>query len=264
MKVGIADGFYRIQLRAPDIVKLAVSIPVLVGEEPLIALPLVLPMGWTESPPWFCAATESATDVANHRLEQGWVTPPHRLDAIAATPPAAPVATPPVTVTHTTAQPSQIPPRKFRDQPLENYDIFVDDFIGAAQGSGHRLIAIRQVLLHTLDELFRPLEGADNPHRREPASTKKLGKGDAYWETRKLILGWILDTLRMTIEMPQRRVDRLREILDSIPPDQKRTTIKKWHKLLGELRSMSLALPGARGLFSMLQEALRHQAGRRI
>jgi hypothetical protein len=76
MKVDIADGFYRIQLCAPDIVKLAVSIPVLVGKEPLIALPLVLPMGWTESPPWFCAATESTTDVANHRLEQGWVAPP--------------------------------------------------------------------------------------------------------------------------------------------------------------------------------------------
>jgi hypothetical protein len=150
-----------------------------------------------------------------------------------------------VTVTKARAQPHQIPPRKFQDKPLEKYDIFVDDFIGAAQGSKERLIAIRRVLLHTLDELFRPLEDADNPHRRKPASTKKLDKGDAYWETRKLILGWILDTLRMTIEMPQRQVDCLRKILDSIPPDQKRTTIKKWHKLLGELRSMSIALPGA-------------------
>ena len=34
--------------------------------------------------------------------------------------------------------------------------------------------------------------------------------------------------------------------------------VKQWHKILGELRSMSIAIPGARGLFSLLQEAFRH------
>jgi hypothetical protein len=56
-KVDIADGFYRVWLNLSDIPKLAVSIPSLKGEEPLLAFPLVLPMGWTESPPCFCAAT---------------------------------------------------------------------------------------------------------------------------------------------------------------------------------------------------------------
>jgi hypothetical protein len=51
MKVNIADGFYRIWVHAPDIVKLVVSIPTLEGDEPLVALPLMLPMGWTQSPP---------------------------------------------------------------------------------------------------------------------------------------------------------------------------------------------------------------------
>jgi hypothetical protein len=54
IKVDIADGFYRILLNAHDIPKLAVALPPLHGEEPLLALPLlVLPMGWTESPPCF-------------------------------------------------------------------------------------------------------------------------------------------------------------------------------------------------------------------
>ena len=30
----------------------------------------------------------------------------------------------------------------------------------------------------------------------------------------------------------------------------------KWHRVLGELRSMALSLSGARGLFSQMQEAL--------
>ena len=40
------------------------------------------------------------------------------------------------------------------------------------------------------------------------------------------------------------------------PPTKKRTTVKAWQKVLGELRSMALALPGARGLFGAMQHAL--------
>ena len=38
----------------------------------------------------------------------------------------------------------------------------------------------------------------------------------------------------------------------------------KWHWILGELYSMALALPGARGLFSQMQEALCHVEGKRV
>ena len=40
--------------------------------------------------------------------------------------------------------------------------------------------------------------------------------------------------------------------------------MENWHKTLGELRSMALALPGARGLFSQMQEALSHVNGKRF
>ena len=38
-----------------------------------------------------------------------------------------------------------------------------------------------------------------------------------------------------------------------IPATQKRISVDKWHRCLGELRSMSLALPGSRGLFSQMK-----------
>jgi hypothetical protein len=50
LKVDMADGFCLIWVLAEDIPKLGVSFPALDGEEPLIAFPLSLPMGWTESP----------------------------------------------------------------------------------------------------------------------------------------------------------------------------------------------------------------------
>jgi hypothetical protein len=65
IKVDIADGFYRVWLNTSDIPKLGVIFPTLRDTEPLVAFPLVLPMGWTESPPYFCATTETAVDLAN-------------------------------------------------------------------------------------------------------------------------------------------------------------------------------------------------------
>jgi hypothetical protein len=50
IKIGIADGFYRIWVKAEDITKLGVAIPHLDGEEPLVAFPLALP-NWLDSVP---------------------------------------------------------------------------------------------------------------------------------------------------------------------------------------------------------------------
>ena len=49
-KIDIADGFYRIGIQSRDIPRLGVILPS-DGAEPLVALPLALPMGWVESPP---------------------------------------------------------------------------------------------------------------------------------------------------------------------------------------------------------------------
>jgi hypothetical protein len=117
---------------------------------------------------------------------------------------------------------------------------------------------VRRLLFDAIDLIFRPLDDKDTLYRKEPASVKKMQQGDANWAACKTILGWILDTEHMTLTLPQRRLARLAEILMSIPPTQKRTTVQKWHKILGELRSMTLAIPGSRGLFSHMQDALRH------
>jgi hypothetical protein len=145
-------------------------------------------------------------------------------------------------------------------RPLQTIDIFVDDFIGAAQGSRERLARIRQVLMQAIDNEFRPLDPNDPVHRTEPISVKKLLKGDASWATCKKVLGWIIDSVNMTLTLPERRLKRLGKIMAEISPERKRLALDKWHKLIGELRSMSIAIPGARGLFSHLQAAHKTQA----
>jgi hypothetical protein len=137
-KVDIANGFYRAWLNLSDIPKLAVSIPSLKGEEPLLAFPLVPPMGWTESPPCFCAATETVTDVANQRALNNWKPPPHRLDETAD---SAPDDEQPLESSTSgraataTDLPDTIPNRDFKKRLLSRFDVFIDDFIVMGQGA---------------------------------------------------------------------------------------------------------------------------------
>jgi hypothetical protein len=56
--------------------------------------------------------------------------------------------------------------------------------------------------------------------------------------------------MQRTIELPPRRLQRLTALLHDISPTQRTTSRRKWQQLLGELRSMAMALPASRGLFS--------------
>ena len=78
------------------------------------------------------------------------------------------------------------------------------------------------------------------------------------------MIGWIFDSINMTITLPPHRVVRLKEIVSSIPRSQRRVCVDKCNRVLGELRSMAIALTGARGLFVQMKEALCHVKGKRV
>jgi hypothetical protein len=256
IKVDVAGGFYRISLNTGNVIKMGVAMPASPAGESLVAFPLALPMGWVNSPPLFVAATETITDNTNAALARHEIPGPHRLEALADPDPPEGQRTLPV---RSASEPS---PR--RRPPLQYTDVYVDDFVMAAQGRHAKLQRHRQTRFHEINKVLRPLELTNSPHRTEPISVKKLGKGDAQWATRKNILGWILDTVWHTIELPPRRRAQLHAILAELPRTQRRASAKKWHKVMGELRSMELAVPGLHGMFSVLQEAFRHSDGGRI
>ena len=143
-------------------------------------------------------------------------------------------------------------------------DVFVDDFLGLAQGPRHRRRHVRRRLFHALDKVFRPLDRQDTKQRKEVLPMKKLEAGDCLWSTCQTMLGWIVDSVNMTISLTPHRVAWLKEIVSSIPITQHSVGVDKWHRVLGKLRSMALALPGARRLFSQIQEALFHVKGKRV
>jgi hypothetical protein len=162
IKLDISDGFYRIGLNIDDIPKLGVVFPTLPGDKPLITFPLVLPMGWTNSPPIFSTATETIADIANARLSLGWVPPSHPLDELAAS-----VSAPPHEAYWGSKLMPPLEPYPNRDPslptvgaPAAYVDVFVDDFVGLAQKHKQR---VRCTLLEAVDEVFWPLSPSDPP-----------------------------------------------------------------------------------------------------
>ena len=284
LKLDIADGFYQVYLHRDDIPALGVVLPAEPDQvAPLIAFPLALPMGWTESPPFFCCLTETATDLANQALATSWDPPRHPLETLAdakpqntpnlhdatSTPSAKDTHAPlvrrgaPVTrelFAHLRSQRHHPTEHGWQRRPLATVDVFVDDHVALGQGSRARLNRTRRILLHAIDAVFRPNDAQDR-ERCDPISHKKLRKGDGAWNTRKTVLGWIIDTTAGTIELPPHRRERLRSLLHTFL-NRKRANRNAWQSFLGELRSMALGIPGIAGFFSQLQAVLQRPTDR--
>ena len=284
-KIDLSDGFYRVWLALSAIPKLGIVFPRYPGEEQLIAFPLVLPMGWVESPPYFCAITETVADLANS-LPMNQPLPNHPMEQLAQTPPPidddAPKAVAdadacsdtPGRLTHlgkharksplgAEESPLAVPVLRPYNRPVAFHDIYVDDYISAIQGRPTSQQQHQRRLLHSIDAIFRPLDPLDPPSRKDVPSQKKMLQGDACLLTRKTVLGWIIDTIHQTLELPAHRKTRLHDIFDSVR-GKKRVGLTQWHRVLGELRSMAIGIPGSRGLFSALQTGVKYADKHRV
>jgi hypothetical protein len=161
-KVDITDGFYCIWVKAEGIPKLGVLLPVEEGQDRLIGFPVVLLMGWKESPPVFTLATETVTDLANGQIQQGTKQPPHRLDHNSES--CSMAATNPLGNQQPMKKPDGAWAHGHAHKSVDKWDVFVDDFIGLAQGNATRRNRVKRAPLHSLDRVFRGLNDTDGPH----------------------------------------------------------------------------------------------------
>jgi hypothetical protein len=249
-KLDLADGYYRIPLAPHAAQQLAVVLPPDQTRHNLIGIPLSLPMGWSQSPPYFCSFTETCADIANTALQHHSALAPHPAERYTQIHPL------PTTMTsQASQQPWQATPPS---QPLSYVDIYIDDFLLAAQQ--RHLTRTMRSALHAISTVFR-----DDPNspRRPVISASKLQKGDASWATNKRILGWDINTEQLTIALPAHRRKRLQSMLEPLL-HQSRVSRRKWQVILGELRSMVPAIHSSKYNFSILQQALVDQRNTRI
>jgi hypothetical protein len=188
-KTDIADAFMRVWIQADHVLSLGALIHHLPGKESMVAFPMILPMGWIDSPRYLCAVTETIADLANNHFQCNDLSylsySPHRLDKLADTPASAETTTAapdnPPAVSH--LPPPLVASKGPLQQPLNTVDVFMDDFIMLSQLPLEQRTAARRTLFECINAVLRPLSPDDNPRRKEPNSVKKLAQGDAAWAT---------------------------------------------------------------------------------
>lgn len=171
-KWDIQDGFWRLHCCPGEEWNFAYVLPQPVGEPIQLVIPTSLQMGWIESPPYFCMASETGRDMASDCVE----TPL-----------------------------GSLPKHKFEYYSLGNTNalgileqalgdsfcyVYVDDFISLIiPKSCEKVTHVARTILHGIHDIFpaKPKEYDD------PISSKKLQKGDGTFDTRKCLLGFNFD-----------------------------------------------------------------------
>jgi hypothetical protein len=198
-------------------------------------------MGWCDSPAFFCAASETARDVAEDMAAQPTGSlPAHPLENWLTNP----------------AQWPEESVERHSAQFLRLIEVYVDDFIQLAQTTDPaQLLHLSRAILHGIHLVFPPplATGHDG---EDPVSLKKLKQGDGLWETRKELLGWVFDGARRCIELLPNKVDTITAEIHAVT---RKDTIprKRFEQLRGRLRHACIGLPAGKGLMGPIDAALR-------
>ena len=115
-------------------------------DEPLIAFTLVAPMGWVESPPFFTALYDTASDLVYSSIFSGFHPRPHIHYLV---PDTSPNPEPFFALYHIYLQ-WQVTTKS----PVVYIDVYIDHFIGLSQVPPHICNRIRSLRFHAMAQIF--------------------------------------------------------------------------------------------------------------
>jgi hypothetical protein len=237
-KLDISDGFWRLIVQAVDSFNFAYVLPQCEGEPVRIVVPSAVQMGWVESPPLFCAITESAQDITQHLVDTKVNFPPHPFEAK-------------MNIQH-------VPLRARAEVPSKLLHVYVDDFWYASMESkdGCHIPRICCASLHGIHSYFPQPEVTGHVDGKEPISNPKLDKGNGNFTSNKEMIGFLFDGIKRTVRLPPAKaaayIKEMHRILHwkSVP-------LKVLQTVVGKLRHASIILPAARGFFTPINAAMR-------
>ena len=241
-KLDIKDGFWRMRVSEKDAWNFCYVLPPRSPTQSLdereIVVPASLQMGWCESPPYFCAATETARDVIDNLLASDLTLPDHRF-------------------LETMLENSDSLPRLQASAFTVNLlEVFVDDFCAITNDlSKEHLTRFSKALIHGIHSVFPPPELSKHPGE-DPISQKKLEAGDGTWATTKELLGWLVDGVNYTVHLSPDRCAKITKLITRIA-HKPRCPLQKFQQVAGKLQHASFAIPGGKGLFSPIYRALQ-------
>ena len=154
-KFDIKDGFWRLQCEKGEEWNFAYVLPTPPGEPIQLVVPSSLQMGWVESPPYFCAASETARDVAGNYLETKIGSlPEHKFEGYAMDGKAV-----------------QALPESVEHNALRYFlDVYVNDFIPMAIAASQEQVRhVARGVMHGIHDVFPE----DDDDSNDPISEKK-------------------------------------------------------------------------------------------
>jgi hypothetical protein len=191
-KFDIKDGFWRLDCESGEEYSFAYVLPSTHGGDTTLVVPTSLQMGWIESPPFFCTASETARDVAAQYVEL---------------PLGTCVDHPFVMYTQGHTAASLLPPTDTASDGFRYLiEVYVDDFIGIIiPTSQQQLNNVASSIMQGIHDIFPPDKNVLN----DPISYKKLQTGDGQWAIIKDVLGMTLDGVNKTIWLSSEKQDEL-------------------------------------------------------
>jgi hypothetical protein len=239
-KLDIKDGFWRLVVHEADAWKFCYVLPSINKkitniDEAQLVVPKSLQMGWCESPPFFCASSETARDTIAHLIQTKESLPAHKFEQ--------------------KMLPNEYPNTENSTEDSTLIEVFVDDFIGMTNKlDKNHLLQISRAMLHGVHSVFPPNEITQHPGG-DSIAEKKMDKGEGKWEYQKEVLGWLFDGQKFTIQLPPEKCVNIVNLIKEIIK-KPAISLKKFQRIAGKLQHASMGIPGGSGLFSPLQQAM--------
>jgi hypothetical protein len=196
-KWDIKDGFWRMDCEAEEEYNFAYVLPQEEGMPITLVVPTSLQMGWVESPPYFCAATETARDIASDYYDTPVGSLPHHKFA-----------------KHVTGA------KEFDELPFTStsmgffyaLEVYVDDFMSILiPTSQEQLEHVATAIMTGIHDVFP----ADIINNDDPISKKNLLKGEGQYSLLKMLLGFDFGGKQKTMWLEEEKRAKLLTILHS-------------------------------------------------
>lgn len=195
-KWDIKDSFWRLDCEQGEEWNFAYVLPPRPGMPTQLVIPTSLQMGWIKSPPYFCAASETARDVAEQymQLPLGSLHP-HKF----------------LPLTELVNDINDLPQSGAdTDDCHFMLEVYMDDYIGLViPTSREQLQHYANSIMYGIHDIFPPSADAE-----DPISLKKLHKMDGSWAIVKDILGLTFNSDDKTVWLENDKRDAILTVIN--------------------------------------------------
>ncbi len=236
VKWDIKDGFWRMDCREGKEWNFLYVLPQPEGQPVRLVVPTLLQMGWVESPPYFCAATETARDTASDYIETKIGTRPrHKFEHY---------------VTGS-AEYAVLPAATDAASLRYLLEVYVNDFISLViPTSQEQLQHVTNTIFEGIHDVFPP----DDDDNNDPISRKKLLKDKGRYSVLKTLLGFEFDGNAKTMWLKVAKREKLLATLQSWIRNASRGAggipFKQFETIVAKLRHAFTAIPAGVELLS--------------